>query len=73
MTVRELIEKLHEFDPEAMVVKSGYEGGLNEITDVFTRGIRLNVNDEWYYGDHSACEDGEDADVIAVFFNSNRR
>jgi hypothetical protein len=52
MKVKELIEELSKLDPEHMVVKAGYEGGLVEITGVGTCNIALDVFDEWYYGPH---------------------
>lgn len=52
MNVKELIEKLQAFDPELMVVRDGYEGGVTEATEVDEVKIALNVNDEWYFGEH---------------------
>ena len=52
MKVKELIELLSQLDPELMVVRSGYEGGVNEIKKYKLCDIELNVNDEWYYGKH---------------------
>ncbi len=52
MKVKELIEKLKELDQEAKVVISGYEGGVKEVTTSQLVTIALNVNDEWYYGEH---------------------
>jgi hypothetical protein len=52
MKVKELIETLSQLDPELMVVRSGYEGGVNEIKKYKLCDIELNVNDEWYYGKH---------------------
>ena len=52
MKVKELIEKLQEFNPELMVVVSGYEGGVSEATQNELVTIALNVNTKWYYGEH---------------------
>lgn len=52
MTVGELIIELRKFDPQTMVVVSGYEGGYTENIGVSEREIYLNVFDEWYYGHH---------------------
>ena len=52
MKVKELIEKLQAFDPEHMVVVSGYEGGVTEATQTEFITIALNVNTSWYYGEH---------------------
>lgn len=52
MKVKELIKKLQELDPENMVVISGYEGGLNEITMIEEVKIKKDVNSVRYYGKH---------------------
>jgi len=52
MKVKELIEALKKHDPELMVIRDGYEGGMEEITITKIGPIALNVNDEWYYGSH---------------------
>ena len=59
MTVKQLIEKLQQFDPEAMVVVAGYEGGYNEISDAGDICLNLNVNKQWYYGEHEWDKNGE--------------
>ena len=60
MKVKELIETLSQLDPELMVVKSGYEGRVNEIKKYKLCNIELNVNDEWYYGKHEILENGQE-------------
>ena len=52
MKVKELIEKLQGFDPELMVVRPGYEGGVTELESATEVMLALNVNEEWYYGEH---------------------
>lgn len=52
MKVRELIERLQEFDGDLPVVLPGYEGGVNDISYTTQVELALNVNDEWYYGAH---------------------
>lgn len=59
MTVKQLIEKLKQFDPEAMAVVAGYEGGYNEILDARDIVLNLDVNKEWYYGKHECDDSGE--------------
>lgn len=57
MTVKELIEKLSELDPELHVFTHGYEGGfhyVNEITE--PQNFSLNWYTEWYYGPHELTE-----------------
>jgi hypothetical protein len=56
MKVKELIEKLQGFDPELMVVRPGYEGGVTEVQYADEKLFALNVNEEWYYGEHDEVE-----------------
>ena len=44
--------------PDVMVVVSGYEGGVDEVTGTKPpTPIHLGVhNAEWYYGSHEFCE-----------------
>ena len=58
MNVKELIETLEKLDPDTMVIRSGYEGGVEEITHVEVTSIFLNVNKAWYYGSHEVSKDG---------------
>jgi hypothetical protein len=52
MKVKELIEALKQHDQDLMVIRSGYEGGVEEITSTEVGPIALNVNTSWYYGKH---------------------
>ena len=52
MTIKELIEKLSELDPELHVFVPGYEGGYHYVTISEPDKFCLNVNSEWYYGPH---------------------
>lgn len=55
MTVKELIQKLSELDPELHVFTHGYEGGYSDVSDEFRQEIiALNYHEEWYYGKHEA-------------------
>ena len=60
MKVKELIEALSQLDPELMVVRSGYEGGVDEIKKIKIYDIELNVNTEWYYGKHEVLQKGDE-------------
>jgi hypothetical protein len=59
MKVKDLIEALQKHDPELMVVRSGYEGGVSEVTSTEEIKIALKVHPEWYYGDHEAVDEDE--------------
>lgn len=65
MTVKELVEKLKEFDENMRVVVAGYEGGVNDAELANAVKIKLNQNTEWYYGKHEISDD-EDFDDTAV-------
>ena len=57
MKVKDLIEALQKLDPELMVVRVGYEGGVTEINQVTITRVALNVNEEWYYGEHEEIDE----------------
>lgn len=57
MKVKDLIAVLQAYDPDLMVVRSGYEGGLEEISHHSEETIALNVNAEWYYGTHELVDE----------------
>ena len=54
MTIKELIEKLSELDPELHVFVPGYEGGYHYVDVSKPDSFCLNVNSEWYYGPHES-------------------
>jgi len=60
MTVKELMEILSKVDPNLMVVVSGYEGGVTEPGEVKIKTAALNVNKEWYYGEHEIVENKDE-------------
>jgi acetoin utilization deacetylase AcuC-like enzyme len=68
-TVRELIEKLKEFDQDTMVTLMGYEGGYSDVnlSAIVKIKIALNKNTSWYYGKHDEPEEGDIAvDAIVI-------
>lgn len=68
MNVKQLIEKLSTYDPEMMVIVSGYEGGVTEVTEIDKRKIKLNVNTEWWYGKHEVTiKDTDSFDCEAIY------
>lgn len=67
MKVCELISILEKMPQDSMCVRSGYEAGLEEIKEVYTEKIKLNVNKEWYYGPHVPVD--KDEDCIAVYID----
>lgn len=56
MTVRELIECLQDMPQDYMVVVRGYEGGVDEVTELENTRIALDVNEEWNYGSHELLD-----------------
>ena len=65
MTVKELIEKLKEFDENMRVVVAGYEGGVDDAENVKAVNIKLNQNTAWVYGKHEVSH-GDSFDKTAV-------
>lgn len=52
MRVKDLIAELQQFNPDLMVVVSGYEGGVEEAQATSEYTIALNCNEDGYYGPH---------------------
>ncbi len=53
MKVIELVQRLQQFDPEMVVVLSGYEGGYNTVSGLVEPRVFVEgVNAAWYYGPH---------------------
>ena len=70
MKVKELIEKLKDYDPELMVIVSGYEGGVNEAENAGQVKIQLNCNKRWWYGKHEVTyRDTDPFDCEAIYIN----
>ena len=64
MTVKELIEVLSKIeDQEVRVMVKGYEGGFCDVENINTEPIHmaLDVNKEWYYGNHEPVDNMYDA------------
>ena len=66
MTTSELIEELKEYPPNMRVIISGYEGGFNDIKSLCEQEIALDVNPEWFYGDHADGRGGRKIDETAL-------
>ena len=58
MNVAELTAALQKENPAKMVVRSGYEGGCEEVSGLHQGKIALNVNTAWYYGPHEEADEG---------------
>jgi hypothetical protein len=56
MKVKGLIEKLQSFDPELIVVISGYKGGVDEVECAVDVSLKLDAHAEWYYGKYEVVE-----------------
>ncbi len=64
MKIKDLIAKLQELDQELLVVVDGYEGGVTEQITIRKVKIDLNVNQEWYYGEHEESQNGKVAAIL---------
>lgn len=67
MTVSKLIEMLQKIPQDYLVVIRGYEGGVDEVTDLEKTRVILDVNKEWNYGSHELLDprDKGDSEDIA--------
>ena len=61
MTVKELIEKLQQLDPELHVFVDGYEGGYEDIVISEVKDIALDANSttDWWYGAHDNYDENK--------------
>jgi len=68
MTVKELIELLHQYPDDTMVLVDGYEDGVTEldIKNVRFAPLDLNVYEEWYYGEHKIAESKDTCDAFGL-------
>lgn len=58
MKIKELTDKLQKLDGELNVYISGYEGGINDMTDIREDvAVALNCNSAWHYGAHEEITD----------------
>lgn len=60
MTVRDLICKLNGLPQDAPVFIYGYEGGYDDVLEIYPIRVELNMNTSWYYGAHEMICGGED-------------
>jgi hypothetical protein len=60
VNVKELREKLAAYPDDMRVVLNGYEKGVEDVETVEEVRLKLNVNDEWYYGKHEVLREYED-------------
>lgn len=70
MKVKELISLLSQMPADADVVVKGYEGGVDDVTDVTLVRILRDVHKEWYYGRHAIDNTSE---IQAVFIAGQER
>lgn len=57
MKVKELIEKLSQYDPELPIFIEGYEGGCDDADLIQEIEVIRDANTEWYYGRHEKVRD----------------
>lgn len=62
MTVKKLIEELIKLDTEKNIYVSGYEGGINDLSEVVPIKVKRNQNDEWWMGKHKETDYEEEFD-----------
>lgn len=67
MKVQQLIEELQKYNPETIVVVSGYEDGVDTVSIASQVNIKLNVFTEWYYGKHEIASGSDAFDCEAIY------
>ena len=70
MSLSEYIVRLQSLEAEhghRHVVVRGYEGGYHSVKDPETFDLALDVNTDWYYGEHEKVYEGDDySDKVIV-------
>jgi hypothetical protein len=70
MKVAELISRLQTFDPEMLVVISGYEEGLSPAFSVAKAAIRQHPSwsgpEDWIYGQFEEADEGGSVEAVAI-------
>lgn len=73
MTLQDLKNKIQQledsgFPLETLIVRSGHEGGLDEIQEVVPVAIKLGQKTCWWNGQHEEVSSGsgEPHDAIAI-------
>lgn len=66
MTIRQLIEKLKDYDQSLLVTVDGYEGGYTDDLNIRKIELKLNYHDTkdtWWYGAHEEWDEDDDQDI----------
>jgi len=66
MKIKELIEKLQQFDPELMVMVDGYEDGYDDPIVGPVKKLKLNENAEWYNGKYEWSKTDEGVEALLI-------
>lgn len=68
MKVKQLIEKLQQYDLDTRVVVQGYEGGFDEVDSLHLVSMCKNLHkqDKWWDGEfvETAPDDGEEIALL---------
>ena len=67
MTVKELIEKLKSFPPDALVVTEGYEEGYDTIKKASTLKVEENPQKKWYVGEYTDSDKPNAIQVVYLY------
>lgn len=62
MKIKELIEKLKQFDENDLVMARWYEWGYCDAKEPEEFDMLLNVNEEWYYWPHEKDDDWRESE-----------
>lgn len=69
MTVKELIERLSQLNPESLVLTRSYEGGMDAVGSIEEVKVVYREDQPWYFGDYDTPDSGEsDKPVIEAVY-----
>lgn len=59
MTVRELINRLNNEDPDMLVLVDGYESGYDEINSINIENVSGPKKTDWWDGEYDKCKEND--------------
>ena len=59
MTIKELIEKLQQFDSNKQIVVEGYESGYDDIQVIKEQQVVVQKDCAWWDGNYQLADEGQ--------------
>ena len=66
LTVKQLIEKLQQMNPDTIVLTRSYEDGYDPAIEIEEHDVITWKDSEWYYGDYRDAEPDDEESFKAI-------